>query len=72
MLDALIIIMACASEAPSSCVPFMVHKLRVERPADCQEPTTELMRMFASKAPGDIRIRGVCMEDPNPPIRPNV
>jgi len=50
----------------------MVHKLRVERPADCQEPTTELMRMFASKAPGDIRIRGVCVEDPNPPIRPNV
>lgn len=71
MLDAIIILLACSSEAPKQCVPFFMHRIQIESPEACAQPATDIAETFATKAPADTIIRAMCIEDPDPPHRPS-
>ena len=65
MIDAIIILLACnASHPDTQCVPFFVHEVRIERAEDCEQEIRPILETFATKAPSDTVIRGICTETP--------
>jgi len=61
MFDALIIIFACnASHPETQCVPYFVERTVVASEEDCAERISDILEVFAPKAPATTILRGQC------------